>query len=163
MGVWVPGWQPRAKVRESVRPKFYLFDTGVVRTLANRIRDPLSDGEKGPLMETLVLHELRSAAAYLNCGGEIAYWRTPAGVEIDLVWSRADWSLAIEVKAATQWRREFSAPLRRALEERTVSRGYGVYLGDHSLREGDLHVLPFRDFVRRLRAGEVLLETLPVQ
>ncbi len=156
VGVWVPGWQPRAKVREAVRPKFYFFDTGVVRTLANRVRDPLSDLEKGPLLETLVLHELRSAISYLNCGGEIAYWRTPAGVEIDFIWSRADTSVAIEVKAADQWRREYSSPLRRALEEKTVSRGYGVYLGNRSLREGNVRILPLQEFLDHLWAGQVL-------
>jgi uncharacterized protein len=156
VGVWVPGWQPRSKVREAVRPKFYFFDTGAVRTLANRVRDPLSELEKGPLLETLVLHEIRSAAAYLNTGGEIAYWRTPAGVEIDFIWTRADTAIAIEVKAASLWRREYSSPLRRALEGRTVSRAYGVYLGTRQLREGEARVFPLQEFLERLWAGEVL-------
>jgi predicted AAA+ superfamily ATPase len=83
-------------VREAVRPKFYFFDSGVVRTLSNRIREPLSDFEKGPLLETLVLHEIRSAIAYLNVGGEISYLRTPEGVEIDFIWTRGDAAVANE-------------------------------------------------------------------
>jgi hypothetical protein len=57
----------------------------VTRTLANRVRDKLSDLEKGPLLETYILHEMRSAASYHNAGGEISYWRTPAGVEIGFI------------------------------------------------------------------------------
>lgn len=155
VGVWVPGWQPRAKVREAVRAKFYFFDTGAVRTLANRVRDPLTDWEKGPLLETLVLHEMRAAGSYLNAGGEISYWRTPAGVEIDFIWARADRAVAIEVKSASQWRGEYSGALRRALDEKAVTRGFGVYLGSRSLREGQVQVFPIQEFLKRLWAGNV--------
>jgi hypothetical protein len=30
---WLAGWQPRIKVRETLSPKFFLFDTGVVSFL----------------------------------------------------------------------------------------------------------------------------------
>jgi predicted AAA+ superfamily ATPase len=156
VGVWVPGWQPRAKVREAVRPKFYFFDTGAVRTLANRVRDPLTDWEKGPLLETYVLHELRAAVAYLNVGGEISYWRTPAGVEIDFIWARGDKAVAIEVKSAPQWRSGYSRPLQRALEEKTVTAGYGVYLGSRNLREGPVQIFSIQEFLKRLWAGDIL-------
>jgi predicted AAA+ superfamily ATPase len=150
VGVWVPGWQPRAKVREAVRPKFYFFDTGVTRTLANRIRDKLSDFEKGPLLETYILHEMRSAAAYLNIGGEISYWRTPAGVEIDFIWARGEAAVAIEVKGATAWRREYSSALNRALEEKLVSRAYCVYAGKIALKQGKLWIYLVREFPKHL-------------
>jgi predicted AAA+ superfamily ATPase len=156
VGVWVPGWQPRAKVREAVRPKFYFFDTGVIRTLANRVRDALTDFEKGPLLETYVLHELRSAVAYLNIGGEISYWRTPAGVEIDFIWSRGNTAVALEVKSATQWRREYSSALHGALEQKLVSHACGVYLGRNALREGRLRIYPIDEFLKQLWAGKIL-------
>jgi predicted AAA+ superfamily ATPase len=156
VGVWIPGWQSRSKVREAVRPKFYFFDSGVVRTLSNRIREPLSDLEKGPLLETFVLHEIRSAIAYLNNGGEISYWRTPAGVEIDFVWSRGDTAVAIEVKSAERWQRSYSSALRRALDEKMISRAFGVYLGRIALREGGAQIYPVGDFLKRLWAGEIL-------
>ena len=155
VGVWVPGWRPQAKVREAAKAKFYFFDPGVVRTLSNRVRDPLTDWEKGPLLETLLLHELRAAAAYLNVGGEISYWRTPAGVEIDFIWARGDRAVAVEVKSGAQWRSEYSGPLRRALEEKTISRGYGVYLGTRTLREGEVQIYPVPEFLTRLWNGEV--------
>ncbi len=157
VGVWVSGWQPRAKVREAVRPKFYFFDTGVTRTLANRGRETLTDLEKGPLLETHILHELRAAIAYLNTGGEISYWRTPAGVEIDFIWSRGDTAVAIEVKAAARWRQEYSRALVGALEQKMISQAYGVYLGNNALRAKQLRVYPLQEFLRRLWAGEVLV------
>jgi uncharacterized protein len=156
VGTWVPGWQPRAKVREAVRPKFYFFDPGVARTLANRGRESLTDLEKGPLLETYVLHELRAAMAYLNLGGEISYWRTPAGVEVDFIWGRGDIAVGIEVKASTQWRREYSSALLDTLEQKVITSGYGVYLGRNAMNFRQLQVLPLQDFLKRLWAGEVL-------
>jgi predicted AAA+ superfamily ATPase len=41
IGFWLPAWHPRAKVKEVVSPKFYLFDPSVVRGLAGRLREPL--------------------------------------------------------------------------------------------------------------------------
>jgi predicted AAA+ superfamily ATPase len=157
VGFWVPGWQPRAKVREVARPKFYLFDTGVVRTLANRVRDPLSDLEKGALLETFFLHELRSAIAYLNVGGEISYWRTPAGVEIDFIWMRGDKAIAFELKSAIRWQRAYSSVLRRSVEEKMISRAFGIFLGSHILREGKVEILPIQEFLSRLWAGKILI------
>jgi predicted AAA+ superfamily ATPase len=158
IGTWVPGWQPRAKVREAARPKFYFFDAGVVRTLANRVRTPLSDLEKGPLLETFLLHELRSAAAYLNIGGEFSYWRTPAGVEIDFIWTRGDAAVAIEIKSSTAWQRKYSSALHRAVEDKVVSRACAVYLGRKELREGPVRIHPVGDFLKRLWGGEILRE-----
>ena len=158
IGVWVPGWQPRAKVREAVRPKFYFFDAGVVRTLANRVRAPLSDLEKGPLLETFLLHELRSAMSYLNTGGEFSYWRTPAGVEIDFIWTRGDTAVAIEIKSSTSWHRKDSSALHRAIEGKLVSRACGVYLGGKELREGRVWMHTVSGFLKRLWGGEILRE-----
>ena len=52
IGVWLPAWRPRARVKEVGHPKFYFFDTGDVRALAGRLREPLERAERGPLLET---------------------------------------------------------------------------------------------------------------
>lgn len=41
IGTWLPAWRPRAKVKEVGHPNFYFFDTGAVRALAGRLREPL--------------------------------------------------------------------------------------------------------------------------
>jgi predicted AAA+ superfamily ATPase len=74
----------------------------------------------------------------LPAGGEFSYWRTPAGVEIDFIWTRGDSAVAIEVKSAARWQREFTSRLHRALEEGMVSQVYGVYLGSQIQRIGQV-------------------------
>jgi predicted AAA+ superfamily ATPase len=156
IGTWLPAWRPRVKVKEVRHPKFYFFDTGAVRALAGRLREPLSDQERGHLLETYVFHELR---AYLNrsgCGGQLAYWRTPAGSEVDFVWTRAGKAVGVEVKGATRWRQGDGAALKQLAAQQHVERAFGVYLGRESLRDGPALVSPVREFLQRLAAGRVI-------
>ncbi len=156
VGTWLPAWRPRAKVKEMAHPKFYFFDPGVVRSLGGRLREPLADDERGRLLETYVLHELRAHVNRSGCGGELAYWRTPSGSEVDFVWSRASRSVGIEVKSASRWRGEDGAAVAALQAEGRVRRAFGVYLGSEALRIGALSVLPLRAFLAALRAGEVI-------
>jgi predicted AAA+ superfamily ATPase len=156
IGVWLPAWRRGAKVKEVASPKFYLFDPGVARALAGRVREPLEGAERGPLLETWVLHELRAAMAIQNLGGELHYWRTPSGSEVDFIWTRGPRAVGIEVKASARWRPADGTALRGLVESGLLKAGYGVYTGTAEMRDGDLRVMPLGAFLRRLAAGEVL-------
>lgn len=156
VGVWLPAWRPRAKVKEVGHPKFYFFDTGAVRALARGLREPIAAVERGVLLETYLLHELRAWIDASGCGGELSYWRTPSGSEVDFVWSRGGRSVGIEVKAAERWRREDGAALRELLAAGRLRRAFGVYRGRTALRDGEVSVLPVGTFLERLAAGDVL-------
>jgi uncharacterized protein len=156
IGVWLPAWRARAKVKEVGHPKFYFFDTGVARALAGRLREPLEREERGPLFETYVLHELRAWMNLSGCGGNLAYWRTPSGSEVDFIWSRARRSLGIEVKSSDRWRPDFGGSLKEMVASGVVERGFGVYLGDAPLMDGPVRVLPLRRFLETLYAGKLL-------
>ena len=158
LGFWLPAWRPRAKVKESASPKFYFFDSGVARALAGRLREPLERDERGFLIETWVLHELRSAMAYHNAGGQLHYWRTPNGTEVDFIWTRGRRAVGIEVKAAEAWRRGFGRPLQYLLESGVIQTGIGVYTGRRTLKDGPLQVLPLERFLDQLGSGEVFSE-----
>jgi predicted AAA+ superfamily ATPase len=156
LGTWLPAWRPRARIKEVQHPKFFLFDPGVARGLAGRLREPPSDTERGPLLETLVLHELRAAIAYQNLGGNLSYWRTPSGTEVDFVWERGDKRIGIEVKASKRWRSEYGSALADLKKEGRITAAFGVYAGSERQRERELTVLPFAEFTRELTAGKVL-------
>lgn len=156
IGFWLPAWQRRAKVKEVASPKFYLFDCGVARALAGRLREPIDALERGFLLETWILHELRATIAYAGIGGELKYWRTPSGSEIDFIWTRGKRAVGIEVKAATQWRREFGGPLKALIDDGIVQSGFGVYMGTAELKDGHLRVLPLKRFLKEVAAGRVI-------
>lgn len=98
VAVLIPAWQPRAKVREVAQPRFYLFDYGVAHALQGLTRDKPLEYERGALLDTLVLHELRAAISYRSCGGEIYHWRTSGGSEMDFIWRRGSKSIGSEIK-----------------------------------------------------------------
>lgn len=148
----LPAWRPRARVKEVANPKFYLFDTGVARTLAGQLREPLHATERGPLLEAWVLHEVRAHLRDHDVGGELAYWRLPSGLEVDLIWQRGGRRVGIEVKGSERWRSEDGAGLRALDEAVGLDRRVVVYLGDRRLKDKDIDVLPFREFVGGLGA-----------
>ncbi len=156
VGAWLPAWRPRAKVKEVAHPKFYLFDCGVVRALSRRLREPLEGAERGALLETWVFHELKAHIAHSGCGGELFYYRTPSGTEIDFIWTRGASSVAVEVKASPRWRPEYGTALNDLATAGAVAGCYGVYLGDIPLRDRAVHVLPLHSFLQELYAGRVL-------
>jgi predicted AAA+ superfamily ATPase len=155
IGFWLPAWQSKARIKEVRHPKFYLFDPGVARALLGRIREPLESAERGVLLETLVLHELRAAMSVHNAGGDLSYWRTPAGREVDFIWRRGRRAVGVEVKASTRWRREDSAVLRQLMDERVLTAGIVVYGGSEVLRDRGVDVLPFEVFACRVARGEL--------
>lgn len=156
IGAWLPAWRPRAKIKEVRHPKFYLFDTGVVRALSRRLREPLEAAERGALLETLVFHELRAQVSYSGCGGELSYYRTASGSEVDFVWTRGRHAVGIEVKASARWRPEYGRPLADLHRAGVATGCYGVYLGDRPLQDGPIRVLPLQAFLRELARGHVL-------
>jgi predicted AAA+ superfamily ATPase len=156
IGHWLPAWRRRAKVKEVGNPKFYLFDPGVARALAGRLREPLDSMERGFLLETWILHELRAAMAQQSLGGDLSFWRTPSGSEVDFVWTRASRAVGIEVKYSSTWRREHGAALKELVATKVIGKGFGVYSGKDELKDGPIRVLPLMTFLRELAKGGIL-------
>jgi predicted AAA+ superfamily ATPase len=156
IGVWLPAWRSKAKVRETSHPKFYFFDPGVVRAIAGTLRDPLGKEERGALLEAYVLHELRAYQNASNCGGTLSYWRLPSGVEVDFVWTRAKQAVGVEVKASATWKPEHASALKRAHAEGILTRCFAVYTGPQRLKDGPIDVLPAAQFCRELAAGRLI-------
>jgi predicted AAA+ superfamily ATPase len=156
IGFWLPAWRRRAKVKEVASPKFYLFDPGVARALGGRLREPLDGSERGFLLETWVLHELRAAMAFRNLGGQLSYWRTPSGSEVDFVWTRGNRAVGIEVKAAATWRIEHGSTLKALITDGVLTSGHGVYTGTAELKDGPLRVWPLKRFLKELTDGGIL-------
>ncbi len=141
IGTRVPAWRKRVKVHEVAGPMFHLFDPGVARALAGRLREPLEGAERGFLLETWVLHGLRPAMSFLGTDSQISCWRTPSGSEVE---------------ASATWRREHGAPLEGLVGAGTVQEGYGVHTGNAELKDGPPRVMPLHGFLERPAEGRVL-------
>jgi len=164
LGHFLHSWRAGFKVREATHPKFYWFDPGVARAAAGWLRDPLDRTWQGVALETLVFHELRVYNEVSRKHRPISYYRTSAGVEVDFVIETSRRSstapphiVAIEVKRADRWEREWERPLRslHAQQGLKTDKLIVVYTGQRSYRHGPVDVMPADVFFKALHRGEI--------
>lgn len=146
----VPVFTKRAKRATVSRPKFYLFDAGVYRSL--RPAGPLDRSEEieGCSLEGLVAQHLRAIIAYRNDDSRLYYWRTRSGLEVDLVLYGSSTFKAIEVKNTTRIRPADTRALRAFKEEYPESEAILLYRGKERLAMGDVRCMPCEEFLRSL-------------
>ena len=148
----VPVWKRGIKRKTVETAKFYLFDSGVARRLSRRRETMPGTHEYGRLFETWVHHELR---CYLDArvrDGEIAYWRTPAGNEVDFIVGDA----AIEAKSTAHVDLRDLRGLRAIAEEGAFSKRIVVCREPRPLQMDGMEVLPADEFVKRLWSDELV-------
>lgn len=139
----------KAKVKEVSSSKFYFFDTGVTRALAKNIDNEITQ-EKGFLLETYILHELKTYSDYFQKRWEINYWCTPSENEVDFIISRGKERIGLEVKSSKKWDKEFSNGLHTLLDTGRISQAYGIYLGDDIIKKNNVTIFPVKDFIHFL-------------
>jgi len=156
LGHWLPAWRRRPKRRVVGAPKFYFADVGVAGYLAKRGRVAPGSELFGKALENYVFHELRAWNQYREAGAVLAFWRLGSGIEVDFVVN--DMEAAIEVKAARKITSDHLKGLRHLRQDHPeVGQLLIVCLEEQAWRSDDgIDVLPVRDFLRRLWAGNIL-------
>jgi predicted AAA+ superfamily ATPase len=84
-------------------PKFYFFDTGVVRQLNGKLKANLQRGTKdyGDIFEHFIIKEIIHKSKYLENDYKFSFYRTNAGAEVDLIIKKPCGEiLAIEIKSS---------------------------------------------------------------
>jgi len=84
-------------------PKFYFFDTGVVRALQSQLSVPLTEQTSayGNIFEHFMILQCKQLASYANNEYRFSYLATKDGAEIDLVVERPGKKiLFIEIKSS---------------------------------------------------------------
>lgn len=95
--------------RLSQKPKFYYFDTGVVRALARQLSIPLQKRTSayGEAFEHFIIMECLKLASYYHPEYRFSYLKTKDDAEIDLIVERPGLPLLfIEIKSSDQVQQE---------------------------------------------------------
>jgi predicted AAA+ superfamily ATPase len=152
----LPIFTKRAKRELAAHPKFYLFDTGVFRSL--RPRGPLDRPEEieGQALEGLVAQHLKAWIAYSKVRRELFFWRTRSGVEVDFIVYGPDGLWAVEVKNSRKIYPNDLRGLRSFREEYPESKALFLYRGKDRLDKGGILCLPCVEFVKELRPDRLL-------
>lgn len=158
LATWLPAYKHKRAVKQVAHPKLYLFDAGVARHLAGLGHLPIHPEERGFLLETFLLHELRAYLHYAELDQPIAYWRTHDAAEVDFVIEGPGGLVAIEVKSADRWDGRWNRGLAKLHETQPglLRSRLGVYTGERPMVMDGVEVLPWRRFLQRLWRGELL-------
>ena len=106
LGFYLPGYSRSARSTQATNPKFYFFDTGIMRAACRVIRDDLTAGNYTyvRLFEHIVILEIVKADSDGKKMLNFSYLKTSNGKdsEIDLIVRQGESrTMAIEIKSAT--------------------------------------------------------------
>jgi predicted AAA+ superfamily ATPase len=151
LGQRLAAWT-RARRRRLIRTeKFYFFDVGVANHLAGR-SPAQGSADFGKSFEHFLFMEIMNYRRYKSPDLPLSFWRTASGFEVDFI--LGDMLAAVEVKAGLRVHEGDVRGLRALGEEQRVRHRIVVSQERQPRRMGDIEILPWREFVERLHAGD---------
>lgn len=153
LGFYLENWHTSVRKRLRQAPKFYFFDVGVVRALAQHLRIiPVSSTSYfGELFEQHVIREIAHRNISLSLDIQLGYIRTDRDVEIDLVLQRPGQPLAlIEIKSTTRVTEEDTRALNLFLDDFPDAEFYLLSRDPIQQKFGRISALPWNIGVQHL-------------
>jgi uncharacterized protein len=139
--------------RQMKNPKFYYFDTGMVRSLNRRVSVPLKPGsfEYGDLFEQFIILEMHRLNSYQSLDYRFSYLKTNNDLEIDVVVDRPGLpTVFVEIKSTEQIQQKDISSLRSIKND--FPKNQYFCLSNEKLRRtiDGIEILHWRDGLREL-------------
>jgi len=156
LGHFLEAYRKRPKRRVIGSPKFYFSDVGVVNNLAKR--GHLEPGSElfGKAFENWIFHELNAYRAYRDMTYDLSYWRLASGIEVDFI--IGDMLVAIEAKGSSKITSDHMKGLREIKKDQPKLKKRIIVCLEKTprLTEDGIEILPYKVFVKKLWAGELV-------
>jgi len=152
VGHTLPPWR-QGKRKAVATDKFYFFDLGVARNLAQIGTIAPGTSDYGKALEHLIFLELLAYRDYLDQDMTLNFWRTTSQLEVDFLVNGA---IAIEVKASGRVGASDLRGLKALAEETTLKRQIVVSHEATGRRIDAVEVMPVADFLVMLWQGRLL-------
>lgn len=146
----------KRSVRQQIAksPKFYFFDTGVVRSLTNKLQAPLMKKTKdyGKAFEHWLIKEIIYKSKYTNKDYRFSFYRVSEETEVDLIIEKPDRSLiAIEIKATDNPRVEKLKGLKSFSKVFPNAELICASLADKAVQlESGIRIMPWEDLLEMI-------------
>lgn len=154
IGRFIPVYQKNPKRRIIKSPKFYFFDIGVTNHLLKRGRIEYGTELFGNAFESFIYQELTAHSHYSGLDYKISYWRTASQLEVDFILGTHE--VAIEVKSSNKISSQHLKGLKAFMEEYSVKKAIVVCTEPLPRLYGDIEILPYNVFLKRLWEGEII-------
>ncbi|MBT6843669.1 MAG: ATP-binding protein [Candidatus Melainabacteria bacterium] len=153
MGFYLRPYTKSKRKRLVKSPKFYFFDTGVVRTIQGSLSLDLDYGtdEFGRCFEHFLIREIILLSSYANKDYSFYFYRTEAGAEVDLIVEKPNEEiLAIEIKSNSNPKLKNLRGLKSFQSINPQAKLYCVSLAKHRREESGILILPWREIFAEL-------------
>ncbi|GHV65349.1 ATPase [Bacteroidia bacterium] len=154
LGRFLPSFQKKPKRRIMQAPKFYMFDVGVVNSLLNRGKITWGTEIFGKAFEHFIYQEIYAHSHYTELNYNISYWHTATHKEVDFI--LGDNEVAIEVKSCAEAQTRHIGGLKAFAEDYSVKKLLLVSNDLYPRMLGNVLVLPWKVFLQKLWAGELI-------
>jgi uncharacterized protein len=153
LGFQVPSYDATRKRKAISRSKFFLFDIGVVNTLAQRGEIRPKSELFGKCFEHFLMLEIRAFLGYERKHVPLQYWRSTSGFEVDCVIGQ-EWALEFK---STELVSDHHLKGLKALKEEKLVKNYAVVSRDTKKRTVDgILIYPWREFLENLWGGKIV-------
>lgn len=157
LGLLLRPHHPSLRKNQLKSPKFYFFDTGVVRQLAGYIDIQLNPATSlyGDLFESFMIQEVHKINHYLELNFSLSFFTTKSGFEIDLILSKAKKRIFIEFKSSDSIDESEVSHLENCLKDilKVEDSIYYVSRDVKNLKIGQILCLNYQSFLKRLIGG----------
>lgn len=153
IGYTIPAFTLKVKRRVIQSPRFYYFDVGIANFLLKRSRLRPGSPEFGHAFEHFIIQEIIAYHGYSEKSGNISYWRTTSGYEVDVIIGDAE--VAIEIKSSEEVQSHHTRGLKAFSEEFPDVRLIMVSLDKMPRLMNGIEIYPALDFLARLWNGTI--------
>ena len=152
IGFFLEAFQHSFRKRLSKTPKFYFFDTGVVRALTNQLNVPLTQSTSyyGEVFEHFIILQCRQLASYYHRDYRFSYLKTKDDAEIDLVVERPGLPLLfIEIKSSQQVQPEHLRTLKKISSDFGDCEAICLSCDAYAKNLDGIHIFPWKQGVQK--------------
>lgn len=150
LGVRLQVFSHRAKRRVKSHPKFFLFDSGVARSLRPRGPLDLESEIEGAGLETLFFHHHRALGEFVSWDQQLYFWKTANNAEVDFVSYGSLGLFAFEVKRSTIVTSDDMAALKLFKRDYPIAKLFLLYGGNEEHQIDGISILPLEAALRKL-------------
>jgi uncharacterized protein len=153
LGFTPPPYAKSPRARMKLRPKFYLFDTGVVNALSNSLLTSLSPERHGTFYEHFIVLETYRYLQYWGEDTRLFFWQTHHGAEVDLLIEQGNTLVAaVEIKNTRHVRPAVLRGLRSFKEAHLKVPAFVVTRGTARANLGFATAMGWQEYRNELRA-----------
>jgi predicted AAA+ superfamily ATPase len=157
LGFFLPAFRTSIRKRQSLHPKFYFFDLGVLNAAQGLLTVPVAPqtSRYGELFESFVILEIHRLSQYLELDWKLSYLMTHGKVEVDLIVDRPGQKRAfIEIKSTSEVRDDHLRSLMHFQEEFADTEFFLISQDPRERKVGQILCLHWKNAFREIGLRE---------